>query len=100
MGAIESEMRGMFIRDGLIYAGFGALFTALLGILNPGEEVIVPTVGKACWGRGHFVCVREFYEAIKSGGEVPVTLASAARTMRILFALYCSNGERIPLTNC
>ncbi|MBR2459828.1 MAG: ABC transporter permease [Clostridia bacterium] len=32
MGAIESEMRGLFIRDGLIYASFGALFTALLGV--------------------------------------------------------------------
>ena len=70
------------------------------GVRMDTEEIIVPTVGKACWGRGHFVCVREFYEAIMSGGEVPVTLASAARTMRILFALYRSNGDRIPLTNC
>jgi ABC-type lipoprotein release transport system permease subunit len=31
MGAIESEMRGMYVRDGLIYAGLGALFTAILG---------------------------------------------------------------------
>lgn len=31
MGAIESEIRGMFVRDGLIYAGLGALFTAILG---------------------------------------------------------------------
>lgn len=31
MGAIESEMRGMFVRDGLIYAGLGALFTTVLG---------------------------------------------------------------------
>ena len=31
MGAIESEIRGMFVRDGLIYAGLGALFTTVLG---------------------------------------------------------------------
>lgn len=31
MGAIESEMRGMFVRDGLIYAGLGALLTSVFG---------------------------------------------------------------------
>ena len=34
MGAIESEMRGMYIRDGLIYAGLGALFTSILGAIG------------------------------------------------------------------
>ena len=62
------------------------------------EEDTLPVVGKACWGRGHAVAIREFYEAIVTGGEVPITLASAARTMQVLFALYRSNGTRIPLT--
>lgn len=68
------------------------------GVRMDTEEVLLPTVGKACWGNGHVVCVREFYEAIKTGGEVPVTLSSAATTLRILLALYRSNGEHTPLS--
>ena len=65
------------------------------GVRMDTEEVIVPTVGKACWGVGHVVCIREFYEAILTDGEVPVSLASAARTMRVLFALYRSEGKHV-----
>jgi predicted dehydrogenase len=55
--------------------------------------------GKNCWGYGHRICIREFYEAIVNGTEVPVPLASAARTMRVLFALYRSHGEDFYLTD-
>lgn len=68
------------------------------GVRMDTEEVIIPTVGKACWGNGHTVCIREFYEAVKTDGEVPVTLSSAARTMRILFALYRGDGSHVPVT--
>lgn len=69
------------------------------GVQMDTDEVRQQFDGKACWGYGHRVCIREFYEAIRDGGEVPVPLKSAARTMRILFALYKSNGKEIPLTN-
>ena len=82
----------------------GTRITCLEGnVYKNGEKMEIaedtlPLVGKACWGRGHAVAIREFYEAIVTGGEVPIPLASAARTMQILFALYRSNGERIQLT--
>ena len=69
------------------------------GVQMDTTEVRQQFDGKACWGYGHRVCIREFYEAIVNGGEVPVPLESAARTMRILFALYRSNGKEIPLTD-
>lgn len=62
------------------------------------EETLVPLVGKNCWGHGHAIAIREFYEAIMTGGPVPVPLASAARVMRVLFALYQSNGKKMLLT--
>ncbi len=67
------------------------------GITIPVTEVLPPMDGKVCWGSGHLLCIRAFYEAIRDGGEVPVPLASAARTMRTLFALYRSANAPIPL---
>ncbi len=58
------------------------------GVRVDTDEQLAPLFGKACWGAGHTICIREFYTAIAEGGEVPCTLASAAKTMRILFALY------------
>ncbi|MBO7292673.1 MAG: hypothetical protein J6V07_01925, partial [Clostridia bacterium] len=52
--------------------------------------------GKACRGNRHVVWLRDFYEAIRARGEVPVTPASAARAMRILFAPYRGDGAPIP----
>ena len=73
-------------------------------LFKNGERVEVEStpaalVGKSCWGVGHAIAIREFYEAVASGTEVPVSLSSAARTMRILFALYRSHGEKILLTD-
>ena len=55
--------------------------------------------GKNCWGYGHRICIREFYEAIVNDTEVPVSLATAARTMRVIFALYRSHGKDFYLTD-
>lgn len=68
------------------------------GVRIDPEEVLTPIVGKSCWGPGHAIAIREFYEAVVTGGPVPIPLASAARVMRVLFGLYRSNGEKILLT--
>lgn len=70
------------------------------GVAIPIDETLPPLDGKVCWGSGHLLCIRAFYEAIRNGGEVPVPLISAARTMRTLFALYRSENARIPLDLC
>ena len=69
------------------------------GVRMDTEEVLVPLVGKSCWGHGHAIAIREFYEAVVTGGPVPIPLASAARVMRVLFALYRSRGAKILLTD-
>ena len=53
--------------------------------------------GKECWGVGHIRLIRLFYEALASGSEMPVTLASAAVALRVLFAAYRSSDRGVPV---
>ena len=50
-------------------------------------------IGKPCYGSGHFVLIKEFYNALRTGAEMPVTLASAQWAVRILLAAYESNDQ-------
>ena len=53
-------------------------------------------VGKYCYGNGHEVLIKRFYEAIERGDdEMPVTLESAKWALRILLAAYRSNNELV-----
>ena len=52
-------------------------------------------IGKACYGSGHFVLIKKFYNAIREGLEAPVTLESASWAVRILLAAYKSNDEEV-----
>ncbi len=56
------------------------------------EEAIVTAYGKSCWGGGHTICIHGFYDALRTGGEMPVPLESAAVSLRVLLALYRSQG--------
>lgn len=49
--------------------------------------------GKACYGNGHLPLIKRFYEAIESGGEMPVTLESAKHAVRLLLASYRSQDK-------
>jgi len=53
------------------------------------------TVGKECYGNGHVKLISEFYSALSSGGEMPVTLESAQYAVRILLAAYKSHDTEI-----
>lgn len=52
-------------------------------------------IGKPCYGSGHFVLIKEFYKALRSGAEMPVTLESAQWAVRILLAAYGSNDNEV-----
>lgn len=52
-------------------------------------------IGKACYGSGHFVLIKKFYNALREGTEAPVTLESAQWAVRILLAAYQSNDEEV-----
>ena len=50
-------------------------------------------VGKECYGNGHNIIIRNFYEALEKGTEVPVSLESAQYAVRVLLAAYESNDQ-------
>lgn len=53
-----------------------------------------PQIGKDCYGKGHYVIISKFYEALKNGSEVPVSLESAQWALRILLAAYKSGDKK------
>lgn len=63
-----------------------------------GEKIEDPSlvsdfVGKECYGNGHMYLIANYYDALKSGKEMPITLASAQYALRVLLASYKSNNE-------
>ncbi|MBQ8372465.1 MAG: Gfo/Idh/MocA family oxidoreductase [Clostridia bacterium] len=48
-------------------------------------------IGKACYGSGHNDLIELFYEALRCGTGMPVTLDSAQYALRILLGAYRSN---------
>ncbi len=51
-------------------------------------------LGKEVYGDGHFILIKNFYEAIENKSEMPITLESAQWALRLLLAAYESNDER------
>ena len=64
---------------------------------EPIEEDFLKIDGKPCWGSGHFRCIGEFYHAVRDNLPVPVSLSSATLAVRILLALYRSEGKTVTL---
>lgn len=63
-----------------------------------GEKIDDPSldsgfVGKECYGNGHTYLIARYYDALKNGKEMPVTLESAQYALRILLASYKSNNN-------
>jgi len=54
-------------------------------------------IGKSCYGGSHFILIKKFYSALRSGASMPVTLESAQWALRILLAAYKSNDEEIKI---
>ncbi len=63
-----------------------------------GEKIEDPSlvsdfIGKECYGNGHMYLIENYYDALKNGKEMPVTLESAQYALRVLLASYKSNNE-------
>ena len=63
-----------------------------------GEKIEDPSlvsdfIGKECYGNGHMYMIENYYNALKNGKEMPVTLESAQYALRVLLASYKSNNE-------
>ena len=53
--------------------------------------------GKECWGAGHIRLIRQFYDALATNSPMPVSLASAALSVRVLLAAYRSSDRNAPV---
>lgn len=64
---------------------------------------VIPTedaqaaVGKAEWGTGHFMLIRDFYDCIQSGRPFPIGLDEGSRVVRLILKMYESNGQELAL---
>lgn len=54
-------------------------------------------LGKAYWGTGHDSCIRDFYQSIQRQTPFCVGMESVKPTMDLLFGLYRSARENIPV---
>ena len=53
--------------------------------------------GKGCWGTGHTRLIGLYYEALKNGDPMPVSLESACVSLHVLLAAYRSCDKQILL---
>lgn len=54
-------------------------------------------LGKKCYGNSHITLIEKFYNSLKDGTEVPISLESARNAMKVVFAAYKSNTEIIDI---
>lgn len=53
--------------------------------------------GKAEWGKGHTALTADFYACIEEGRPFPIGVEEAEKAVRLIFAMYASNGKRVPI---
>ena len=63
------------------------------GKLVPTQEEEVTSLGKKCWGNGHFRLIGMFYDSIREGKPTPVSPASASLAVRVLLECYQSSNK-------
>ncbi len=52
---------------------------------------------KAVWGNGHTALITHFYECVDSGEHFPIDLEEASKAVRMILAMYASNGKKIEI---
>ena len=56
-----------------------------------------PLLGKEVWGVGHSKLIEDFYNCIESGKKFEIDFYEASKTVKLLLAMYRSNGEEIKI---
>ena len=54
-------------------------------------------LGKKCYGNSHITLIEKFYDALRTGGEMPISLESALDAMKLVFGAYRSNSQVIDI---
>ena len=52
-------------------------------------------LGKPCYGMGHSPLIDDFYDCIESGRKFSIDGSEGAKALRLVFAAYESNGEKV-----
>lgn len=54
-----------------------------------------PLCGKAVYGNGHLPLINDFYDCLRSGRKFPLDVYEAEKVIKLILAMYRSNGEEI-----
>ena len=55
-------------------------------------------LGKECWGAGHTIIIRDFYNKLKSREKFDVDFYEAKKVVKLILAMYESKGEKIKIS--
>lgn len=53
--------------------------------------------GKDCYGSGHEGLIADFYDCVKKGKKFPIDGREGFKVVKLILALYKSNGERVQI---
>ena len=80
----------------------GNTVIATSGMLLNGDvlEIVKSKSGptdKAVWGNGHAHLISHFYKCLENGEHFPIDLEEASKAVRLILAMYASNGKKIEI---
>ncbi len=79
------------------------VYTQIGNLLYGPDNALVATnaitgvQAKDYWGTGHLLLISDFYEHIRQGKPFPIDAEEAYKSVRLIAALYRSNGQKIEL---
>lgn len=84
---LETKNHNIIISDGNIYLDGEKLVT----------EAEDSYLGKKCYGNSHIHLIKDFYDSLANGRNLPIPPSSAQHALKILLAAYNSNGKTISI---
>lgn len=63
------------------------------------SEKNINIVGKRVWGGGHKDLISDFYDHVMRNEPFPLGLGEAAKVIRMILAMYASNGTRVEISD-
>ena len=52
-------------------------------------------IGKEVWGTGHVKLIGDYYKKLSNGEKFPIDFYEASKVVKLILAMYSSNGEEI-----
>ncbi len=117
----DTAMARFTTSDGRVYNFYATVgakqnFPVLVRIILPSGEVVEAenellvlgnkphetperegALGKSEWGSGHKTLIADFYRCIRENADFAVDVEEGARVVRMILAVYRSNGKRVEI---